>query len=585
MAASKDGTPMIPSVRVAVTIIGCTFLLPVRGGAQDGVWTSETFFSPGLRGELNVVRGATGWHATIQSAESRFRASGDSVRFAFPADQGQFRGKLTDKGRSIAGFWIQPTRILGQPFASPLTLRPVGAAAWRANVVSLEEPYSLYILFTRNPAGVDVATFRNPEFNERNEVSSFAVTRRPDSVIFTARPDSALPEIRMAAAYDTVRKQLTLFWPPRNRLIVLSPTTGEQALNLTPRVPQRLPYQYRIPAATGDGWETSSARAVGFEPSRLAAMIQSVSDTSPALPRFPAIHSILIARKGKLVLEEYFAGYDRDRPHDTRSAGKTFSSVMLGAVMLRGTQIGPDSRISTFVAGPYANPDPRKGRITLANLMTHSSGLDCDDNGNTTGSEDKMQSQRVQPDYWKYMLDLPMANDPGRYYWYCSGGMNLMGAALTAATRTWLPDLFDRTIARPLQFGRYYYNLAPNLEGYLGGGVFMRPRDLLKVGQLYLNGGVWNDRRIVSQSWVATSTAKQFESDGYAWHLGEIKSGKRVYREYEANGNGGQLLMMVPELDLAVVFTAGNYGQYGIWGRYRDDLLANAIIPAIAPGK
>jgi CubicO group peptidase (beta-lactamase class C family) len=212
-----------------------------------------------------------------------------------------------------------------------------------------------------------------------------------------------------------------------------------------------------------------------------------------------------------------------------------------------------------------------------------------------------LQTQRAQPDYWQYMLDLPMVHDPGSRYAYCSGGTNLVGGALTRATATWLPDLFDRTMARPLQFGRYYYNLTPTLDGYLGGGVFMRPRDLLKVGQVYLNGGVWHGRRLVDSSWVTRSTSRQMEIseattgldstqfpefynkawDGYAWHLSELHSGERTYREYEASGNGGQLLMVVPELDLVVVFTAGNYMYGGVWQRFRDVLLANVIIPAL----
>ena len=176
-----------------------------------------------------------------------------------------------------------------------------------------------------------------------------------------------------------------------------------------------------------------------------------------------------------------------------------------------------------------------------------------------------------------------------------------MGGALTRATGTWLPEYFDRTMARPLQFGRYYYNLMPNREGYLGGGVFMRPRDLLKVGQVYLDYGVWHGRRLVDSAWVVRSTSAHVEiseattgldstrfadfynkaTDGYAWHLGQLRSGDRTYREYEASGNGGQLLMVVPELDLAVVFTAGNYMAGGIWQRFRDVLLANVIIPAL----
>ena len=120
----------------------------------------------------------------------------------------------------------------------------------------------------------------------------------------------------------------------------------------------------------------------------------------------------------------------------------------------------------------------------------------------------------------------------------------------------------------------------------------MRPRDLLKIGQLYLDGGVWNGRRIVSKSWVDVSTTKKIEwpyrnenvsagADAYAWHLNTLKSGTREFREYEANGNGGQLLIVLPELDMVVVFTAGNYQGGGVWSRFRDDLVPNGIISAI----
>ena len=304
------------------------------------------------------------------------------------------------------------------------------------------------------------------------------------------------------------------------------------------------------------------------------------------------------------MLEEYFFGFGRETPHDLRSAGKTFASVLLGAVMRRGAAISPETRIYDLLSrnGPFANPDPRKSKITLAELMTHTSGLACDDNDDDSpGNEERMQSQRAQPDWWKYTLDLPSAHDPGSRYAYCSAGMNLAGAALTTATRSWLPELFDRAVARPLGFSRYYWNLMPNGEGYLGGGAYVRPRDFLKLGQAYLDGGVWRGHRLVDAAWIAQSTSKRVEisetttgldsakfsesysrgADGYAWHLSELRSGDRSYRAYAASGNGGQLLIVVPELDLAVVFTAGNYGQGGIWGRFRDEIVPREIIPAI----
>jgi len=174
---------------------------------------------------------------------------------------------------------------------------------------------------------------------------------------------------------------------------------------------------------------------------------------------------------------------------------------------------------------------------------------------------------------------------PGTHYAYCSGAMNLAGYALHRASGTWIPALFDRTVARPLGFGRYYWDLMPTLEGYLGGGVHMLPRDLLKLGVTYLNGGVWDGRRIVPAEWVARSTVNQVAegvgTDGYAWHVGTLKVGDREYREYEANGNGGQFLIVVPELDLAVVFTGGNYMYGGVWLKWRQGIVGDVIIPAI----
>ena len=587
--------------RSQLTIVACGGLLVALSGAAAqsptpadpllGIWATETTFTPALRGELAVTRNGSDWRAQLGSVEAVFRNTGDSVRFAFPGDLGQFRGILIEHSRSIRGFWIQPAGMaLGNAYASPLTLRSKGVNLWRAQVTPLEDTYALYLIVSRNSAGSLVGVFRNPERNHRGGASEFSVRRVRDSVFFAARPDTTKPEIRYAATFDTTAQQLSLYWPSIGQTLVLTPRRHDQAVGLFPRLPSDLRYTYGAPVAEDDGWQSQPAHAVGFDERKLQTLVQRIADTLPTLPRAPFIHSLLIARSGKLVLEEYFAGFQRDFVHDTRSTAKTFTSVLLGAAMLGGAGISPETPIAAVMgyAAPFANPDPRKQRITLANLMTHSSGLACDDNDDASpGNENTLWTQSAQPDFWKFMLDLPMSTDPGAHYAYCSGGMNLAGGVLTVATKTWLPELFDRSLARPLQFGRYYFNLSPALQGYLGGGMRMRSRDLLKVGQLYLNGGTWNGKRIVAQSWVIRSTSKQVEgsnngNDGYAWHRSDLKSGTRTYREYEANGNGGQFLIVVPELDLAVVFTAGNYGDYRVWRWFRDDMVANAIIPAIA---
>jgi CubicO group peptidase (beta-lactamase class C family) len=179
--------------------------------------------------------------------------------------------------------------------------------------------------------------------------------------------------------------------------------------------------------------------------------------------------------------------------------------------------------------------------------------------------------------------------------------MNLVGAALFAATGENTLELFHRRVAQPLEFGLYHWNLTPTGEGYLGGGVYMRPRDLAKIGQLYLDDGVWNGRRILDRAWVERSTAAQVEineattgmdaerfaaiatrgADGFAWHRYGVQVGARRVESYEASGNGGQLLIVVPAYDLVVVITGGNYGQGAIWTRWRDEIVGGQIIAAL----
>ncbi len=583
-------------------------------GVLEGIWASETKFTPALKGELAVTRRGSTWRATLSGAEAVFRVAGARVAFTFPGNVGQFRGTLSGDGRAIEGFWLQPPAgtdaqpnptASSQPFATPLTLRRTSRGAWRGSVRPLEESFTLYLKIFRNADGSLTGAFRNPETNSNGGASHFAVTQDGDSVLFSARPDPSQPELRHNAVLARSPDRLRLLWPDLSRTIELRRVTPSEAAAFFPRPPGAAGYVYSKPPAAGDGWETARASDVGIDEAALTRLVQRLIDADPAARRPSLIHSLLVARRGKLVLEEYFFGFDRDRPHDVRSAGKSFAPVMLGAAMMRGVKLAPETPVYALLAGrgPFANPDPRKSRVTLAHLMTHTSGLACDDNDNASpGNEGTMQAQREQPDWWKYTLDLAVAHDPGSRYAYCSANINLVGAALTTATGTWLPELFERTIARPLQFGPYHWNLIPNGEGYLGGGAFLRPRDLLKVGQAYLGGGAWRGRRIVSASWVAQSTAprvhispattglsaEQFPmfygeaDDGYAWHLSQLRVGERTYRGYAATGNGGQLLVVVPELELTVVFTAGNYGQGGIWGRWPQEIVGGVIIPAIS---
>jgi CubicO group peptidase (beta-lactamase class C family) len=584
-------------------------VIALSAQAQDadqltGLWSGGTTFTQPLSGKIVLTRERGAWRASIAGVSATAPVSGERFRIVFPS--GELRGTVRQ------AFWLQPPGGTqdrrdpggsGQAFASPLPLRRTGNNRWQGTVRPLDGRFTLYLKIFRNDDNILVGAFRNPELNSTGGASRFAVVREGDAVTFRTPPAPPPVEAHIDAKLLSPDR-LQLLWPDLGQTIELTRRKPSEATAFFPRPPASAAYVYRQPPVTGDGWTTARASETGLDEAALARLVQRLIDADPADRRPALIHSLLIARRGKLVLEEYFFGFDRDQPHDTRSAGKTFAALMMGTAMRRGAPITPETPVYELMKAksPFANPDPRKAKITLGHLLTHTSGLACDDNDeHSPGNEDTMQRQTAQPDWWKHTLDLPVAHDPGSRYAYCSAGLNLAGGALTTATSTWLPELFDTTIARPLQFGPYYWNLMPTGEGYQGGGAFVRPRDLLKIGQAWLDGGVWHGTRIADKSWVDLSTTSHVHispqttgidaehfgefyneaDDGYAWHLNQLEFGGRTYREYEASGNGGQLVMVLPELELVVGFTAGNYMQGGIWGRWRDQVMMGEIVPAI----
>lgn len=596
-------------------VVLCLALLAQPAAAQvaapdlEGLWAVERAYAPSLRGTLEVRRSGSRWSATVGHARAQGRSQNGVVRLNFGV-HGDFRGSIAQDG-ALDGLWLQPNSdaeerddptATSQAFASPMRLERVRRNVWRGAVEPLDGRFTLYLRVFRDEQGRLIGAFRNHEINSRGGASHFVLSEEGDALSFVAQLDGG-QEIRHNATRLRDPDRIRIFWPDVGSDLELARTTEAAARHYTSRPPSDAPYAYRAPETLDDGWRTSSARDTGIDEAALTRMVQSIIDGDPSSRRPSLIHSVLVAHRGRLVLEEYFHGYTRDTPHDIRSGGKTFASILLGAVMEDGSSIAPETPVYQLLSGmgPFENPDPRKQRMTLTHLLTHTSGLDCDDNNEASLGNEGLLWRQPNPNLWKYTLDLPMRHEPGERYAYCSANLNLMGAALTTASRQSMPELFDRIIAQPLQFGRYYWNVMPNGEGYLGGGAYLRPRDWLKVGQTFLDGGVWSGRRIVSEAWVERSTSPRMEIspattglseeefqnfyapgvDGYAWHRYGVRVDDRVVEEYEANGNGGQLLIIVPEYDLVVVFTGANYMQGGVWTRWRDQFIGNVIIPAI----
>jgi CubicO group peptidase (beta-lactamase class C family) len=214
----------------------------------------------------------------------------------------------------------------------------------------------------------------------------------------------------MDGSYDPRSDRLTLNLG-KFGAVEFTRRTRDPALGFYPATPAADRYVYRPPAHEDDGWETASLQATGIELAPFAALAQRILDTQTDWYTAPYIQGLLIAHHGKLILEEYFYGFYRERSHDLRSASKTITGALVGIALDHGAHFRLDSAAYRLFPEyrQLANPDPRKLKITVQDLLTMNSGLACDDNDDKSpGNEDRMYAQTKEPDFYRYTLDLPM---------------------------------------------------------------------------------------------------------------------------------------------------------------------------------
>ena len=340
-----------------------------------------------------------------------------------------------------------------------------------------------------------------------------------------------------------------------------------------------------------DGLTTAKLGSAGISAEPLTKMEATIRSSE-----FKKIGSVLIARHGKLVYETYFEG-DASTLRDTRSATKTITNALIGIAIAEKKLSGVDARVLALLperARRIQNPDPRKDKITVEDFLTMSSPLECDDwNDASRGNEERMY---LVEDWAQFILDLPVRGrmhlgeeiEPpphGRYFSYCTGGVFTLSEVLQKATGMRTDRYAQEELFGPLGITDEKWFYSPMNIPQTGGGLRLTSRDLLKIAELYRNGGQWNGTRILSDAWVRTSTQPKARIDddteyGYLWWLKSFKSGGKTYSAFLMNGNGGNKVAVFPELDLAVVLTSTNYNTRGMHEQ-TDRLLTDYILPAI----
>ena len=321
--------------------------------------------------------------------------------------------------------------------------------------------------------------------------------------------------------------------------------------------PGTAPMHTLAPEPAGDGWLVSTPEAEGMDAERLGAIFESIRNGS-----FPGVDGMLVIRNQRLVAEGYFNGFDRDTIHELRSTGKSFISTLVGIAIDQGL-LGIDDLLYQHIPDfeRYRNVDAAKRAITLRHLLHMGSGLDCSDwIDQSPGHEEKMYDSR---DWIRFMLDLRMAAEPGTRTSYCTGGVVLLAHVVSLRSGMELDDYAQQWLLGPLDIQDSKWRFSPDGRASGGTGFGLRPRDAAKLGALFANEGVWNGRRIVSESWVLATrespVAFGTEGYGYLWWKRTFTVGNEPLESAFTSGNGGNYIFVVPSRELVVAFTGSNY--------------------------
>jgi CubicO group peptidase (beta-lactamase class C family) len=360
--------------------------------------------------------------------------------------------------------------------------------------------------------------------------------------------------------------------------------------------------RYQRPPVLDDGWQTASAESLGVDPARLAALTQSVR----AWPEL-GVHAILIERSGRLIYEEYFEAFDerwgtplgrrrmtRDSLHDLRSVTKSVVSALVGSAVRDGAIRSLDQPVvEWFPEYPELNTAERR-RVTLRHVIEMTAGLEWnEDVPYTDPRNDEIRMTRDATPL-RYALARPFAHDPSAEFTYNGGLTQVMGAVLTRATKTALPDYARTKLFEPL--GITGFEWVGDLAGMVAAasGLRLKPRDLAKFGSLYLHGGRWNGKQVLPAEWTSESTRRHFRfrprtgSDaggqfGYAyfWWYNCYQSPAGLIEARSAVGNGQQRVFVLHGLDMVVTILAGRYNDFTHGGTLGSRILREHVIPAV----
>jgi CubicO group peptidase (beta-lactamase class C family) len=336
----------------------------------------------------------------------------------------------------------------------------------------------------------------------------------------------------------------------------------------------------------------------------LANLVERVSSGD-----YQNIHSILIVKDGRLVFEQYFPGYAWDWDddqfqgeftefnaqalHSVMSVSKVFTSALTGIALEGGFIEDLDQTVISYLPNYSHLSNSQKNEITLEHLLTMTSGLEWNSTEipiSTRDARSDVYQMHSSADPVAYVLAKPLLSEPGYQRYYSDGDVTLLGEVIHEATGLHIDQFAEEYLFAPLEITDYRWRTIGDTDVIAaGGGLELRPRDMAKLGLLYLNDGVWNGEQIIPAEWIRRSTSNQVqvpldwlgelfgERYGYYWWLPVFHTEAGDYAAYTAAGWGGQRIIVFPDLNMVVVLAGGNYLNQDP----TQEIIEEYILPAV----
>ena len=344
-------------------------------------------------------------------------------------------------------------------------------------------------------------------------------------------------------------------------------------------VPLQAPVTYCPPESLDDGWPLAKAVDVGLDLDRVAALSRAI-----AAGELPRVDDVVMARNGKLVVDDYYYGRTPATLHTFQSCTKSITALVVGCLVDRGLIGSLDEQVwPLFIDRSELRWVAQRYDVTVRQLLTMSAHLVWNEEVHYTDPSNDNTRMNASGDLIGYVLSRALQDhrDP-KLFEYQSGLTILLGEVIRRVVGRAVDDVAAEMLFGPLGITDFRWLSNPDGTKHTGGGLCLRPRDMAKIGQMMLDGGRWQGHQVLSAEWIAQATSVQTAAPGvncgFSWFLGEVEADDRKLRYFNASGYGGQYLFGFPDLQLVVVVNAHDFYGDGSIG----PILKNFVLPAVS---